>query len=245
MGYFDFQTLASRFYPNTTLTTLDPNSFSMTRFVFDWFRYLYGRQYPLAPLRMAQFTMLRHPEQRLSSMYYYDRTAARQAPWRKEFVALKGNLTWNQCWDDEDCWTRNDFSKWCNLQTELLCGTDCERGDSELALSKAKATVSSMAAVGITERFDESLQLLSVVFPTFLPPLALETALQYDQPLPRKKTSSVDRRERILSQDEARDRLNHVCRFDLELYDFATALLTQRLSDCGVVAAQPQPHSSS
>ena len=97
MGYFDFATLASRFYPNTTRTSA--SNFNM---LVDWIRYLYGRQYPMAPLRISQFTMLRHPEQRLVSMYYYDRYAARQAPWRKEFVAQRGNVTWNECWEEQE-----------------------------------------------------------------------------------------------------------------------------------------------
>ncbi|KAI2497534.1 hypothetical protein MHU86_16988 [Fragilaria crotonensis] len=154
MGYFDFETLAPRFYPNTTSSTTTTTGRSILP---DWILDLYNRKYPQAPLRIAQFTMIRHPEERLASMYHYDRYAARQEPWRRDFVKQRGNLTWDECWQSETCPIVNDFSKWCNLQTQLLCGTDCDRGDSELALEFAKQTlVDHLAVVGITERFEES-----------------------------------------------------------------------------------------
>ena len=221
MGYFDFQTLAPRFYPNTTATT------TRRTILPDWFLDLYNRKYPQAPLRIAHFTMIRHPEHRLASMYYYDRYAARQEPWRREFVKQRGNLTWDECWQSETCPVTNDFSKWCNLQTQLLCGTDCHRGDSDVALARAKQTlVDQVAFVGITERFEESLQLFSRVLPNYLPvpPPVLP---------PRKKQSPLDpTTTRYLSDPKSHDKLMHTCRFDMELYEFANELLTKRLAEC-------------
>ena len=123
MHYFDFDTFAPRYYPNTTTTTT--TSKLIPPLILD----LYGRLYPQGPLSIAHFTMLRHPIERVASMYYYDRYEARQGPWRTEFVMKRGNHTLEECIQSDVCIQQNDFSRWCNLQTELLCGTDCPRGD--------------------------------------------------------------------------------------------------------------------
>lgn len=213
--YFDFPRLAPIFYPNST--SLIP----------DFLLNLYNQRYPPAPLQIRQFTVLRHPHARLASMYHYDRHDARTQDWRKDFVQKYGNSSLNACLVDSKCLEENDISRWCNLQTELLCGaTDCQRGDNEEALVKAKATIKDkLFFVGTVERFPESVQLLKKLVPQFLEDLSEE--------LPRERVS-VNRPKQLSEASQAK--LNELCRFDEALYEYANELLTQRLQECSVGA---------
>ena len=102
-------------------------------------------------------------------MYHYDRHGARNDAWRHVFRENCGNATLQECLQQDVCiTTQNDFSRWCNLQTELLCGPDCLRGDSQEALNQAKQNLKkNFLFVGITERLEESLQLISRIVPFY------------------------------------------------------------------------------
>jgi hypothetical protein len=182
---------------------------------------LYNRKYPKAPLTIPQFTILRNPELRMASMYHYDRAGARTQDWRNQFVAQRGNETLEECLQDNACVADNDLARWCNLQTEMLCGTDCLRGDSESALEQAKTVIKEkLFFVGLVERLPESLKLLSKFIPTYLEDVSN---------MPHVKTS---RRPEL--SDKSLKKLKEICRFDQELYDFADELLTQRLQQCSI-----------
>jgi hypothetical protein len=209
LHYFDFETFVPLYFPNST------------SIVPDWVLDLYNRKYPKAPLTIPQFTILRNPQRRMASMYHYDRAGARTQDWRNQFVAQRGNETLEDCLQSSTCVADNDLARWCNLQTEILCGTDCLRGDSESALEQAKIVIKEkFFFVGLVERLPESLKLLSHYIPTYLEDVSN---------MPHVKASC-----RPELSDKSLKKLKEICRFDQELYDFADELLTQRLQQCSI-----------
>ena len=48
-------------------------------------------------------SMVRHPYERLASMYHYDRTKARNIYWRKDFISKRGNATLQECLLNSTC----------------------------------------------------------------------------------------------------------------------------------------------
>jgi hypothetical protein len=194
---------------------------STTSLLPAWFMRLYNMEYPTKEqLQNIQYlTLLRRPMPRLSSMYYYDRHEARTFAWRKVFVEKYGNATLEECLSSEECIHRNHLERYCNLQTEILCGVSC---DAENALSLAKKHLKEMSFFGLLERMDESMQLLTKVFPTYFEFLPEE--------LPRERTSG--RRTAPELSKGAQARLDQLCHRDTELYDFADELLTKRIQVC-------------
>ena len=222
LHYFDFEKYAPLYYPNTTTTTTT----TTTSILPNWILNLYGRQYPQGPFDVPQFTMLRNPQLRLASMYHYDRYGARNEAWRHDFREKRGNLTLQECLQQQSCTTQNDFAKWCNLQTEMLCGPDCLRGDSQEALNQAKANLKThFLFVGITERLEESLQLISRIVPSYYLPRDTTSS----EILPHAKQSQ---RPAFVSDESSLTKLKEICRFDQELYEYANELLTKQLQEC-------------
>jgi len=161
-------------------------------------------------------------------MYHYDRYGARNEAWRHQFRENRGNATLQQCLQQQDTpcvTTQNDFAKWCNLQTEMLCGPDCLRGDSQEALNQAKANLkNNFLFVGITERLEESLQLISRIVPSYYH-LSTDTTPS----VPHAKQSQ---RPAFVSDESSLTKLKEICRFDQELYEYANELLTKQLQEC-------------
>jgi hypothetical protein len=207
MHYFNFTQFAPIYYPNSTKMRLLP----------DWLLDLYSYQYPKAPLIIPQFTFLRQPQERLASMYHYDRTATRNQAWRDVFVQRYGNQTINECLENATCVQQNDLQRWCNLQTELLCGVECPRGDSEDALQQAKQVMSQLLMVGLTERLDDSLKLLTRLVPTYLENIP--------ERVPRSKVTT----DKEPLSEASKLVLKDMCRYDQALYDHAEDLLSLRL----------------
>ena len=176
-------------------------------------------------------TLVRSPYKRLSSMYYYDRNAARNPYWRKEFVKQRGNQTLNECLLDPTCIKTNELQRWCNIQTEMLCGVEpecmLEYPLSEKALDTAKRNVNEMLFVGITERMDESVQVLEKILPTYLQGASTSK-------LPRENVgdySNNSQRQGEAFSDEALLVLEEICSLDIQLYEYVDKLLTQRMQD--------------
>eukprot|EP00978_Attheya_sp_CCMP212_P004043 scaffold8680_cov48-Attheya_sp.AAC.1 len=190
----------------------------------------------LIPVR--EITMLRSPQDRLASMYYFDRHDARTIWWREELVQQLGNATFEECLLNSKCVEVNQLRQSCSLQVETLCGIDpqaCARPMTKAALDRAKqnmkdyAQVGGIMYVGIMERMQESLQFLERLLPTYLEGMAnLDLTL-----LPRHRQGSSPRREKSFSP-QAQKVLDDICYWDNQLYEFADRLLTQRLNKCGV-----------
>ena len=180
-------------------------------------QHLYGINDPKLD-EIPQFTFMRHPVERYASMYHYDRHATRTVQWRNHYAQTHhGNLTLNQCLKNEDCIDANQVLKWCNLQTQVLCGTgtECEPPHTPQALLKAKRHMErSMMLVGVLERLHESLELLSSLAPQYF-------AFHANSQIPHVRISL--NMEPLTAQ--SKEILNKYCRNDLQLYHHANDLL--------------------
>jgi len=178
---------------------------------------------------IKQFTVVRDPRRRLQSDYYYVRSYARNPDFRNDFVQMRGNSTFQECLLDPECAEKNEFRRWCSLQTQMICGLDevCSRTLDEKALQYAKEQVEqSFALVGTLERLEDSLKLLENIFPTYFERLSENLDL-----LPMHKKHWNPRREKEFTP-EAEAVLQDVCSVDLELYDFVDKLLSKRMEEC-------------
>ena len=178
-------------------------------------------------IMVATMTMLRNPIQRLSSMYYYDRHSTRSPKWRSEFAERYGNATLQDCLLDTNCVEVNNLRKWCSTQVSMVCGLTCAKtkatGATALALAK-QVLRDNLEFVGVSDRMDESMELMWRRFPTFLSDTR-PTSLPREKFQPNKES---------VFTDDAMDVLNDVCRYDQELYEYANELVTERLRECGV-----------
>lgn len=156
--------------------------------------YLYGIHENF-PSPHAYFTMLREPVERILSMYSYHKTQSHQM-WARdatlaEFLVRHGPAT--------------------NRQTAYLCGLRCSPD-----LEKAKENLRSFAAVGITERFDDSLRLFQRTF--------CWADVSYER---TNETIDRLRREDVSPKDiKSIEKRNEL---DAELYALAKDLLVEQL----------------
>jgi len=183
--------------------------------------------------KIKTITMLRKPQDRLASMYYYDRHDARGSQWRNHFVAVFGNDTLQECLLNETCVKTNNLKRWCNIQVEMICGQVCAKKEvTEKSLEIAKNRIKTdISFTGLVERMNMSLLMLEQLFPTYLEGLSqLET-------IPRERTFHVSRRETVYSA-EAQAVLDEICRFDDQLYEFASELLSERVKTCTTISME-------
>ncbi len=183
------------------------------RAVFTHERIAYLLSHPEAP----RGTMLRHPVDRMLSQYRSARTwpehplhepASQMTP--VEFA--RARLT-----DDNA-----EGQTWVLSQTEV--GEDRAGRPMDVLLREARANLDAMSFVGLAERFDESLALLSLDLG--LPP----------SPYARRNTS-IDRAGDQLS-DRERDAIAEVQPADMELYEQATDHFSRRWQAAGTEAAK-------
>ena len=176
-------------------------------------------------------SMVRHPYERLASMYNYDRTKARNIYWRKDFISKRGNATLKECLLNSTCVEVNELKRWCNIQTEMLCGVDAECTTTtqltKAALERAMYNIENeILFVGITERMNESVSLLEeVLLPTYLEGLGGVGNVRENVGRKNKEDSF---------STEAKKVLNEICTLDLQLYKYVDRLLTHRMRTCGV-----------
>lgn len=142
------------------------------------------------------FTMLRHPVDRVLSLYSYLRNYPGYERLKdmtlEEFVRTEPEAN--------------------NCQTLLLCGYPVQYD-----LNLAKERLESFDAVGITERFDESLYLLKAVYNW--------NDIHYNKVnITKKKLRRADVPKETIKLIEDYNKL------DMELYQFAKELLQKRLN---------------
>jgi len=171
------------------------------------------------PADTRYFTLLRHPIERAISHYYHYR---RRPTERLHPLAVQATLAeWvNSC----------GLVEMDNGQTRRLAGqmnVSCGRVTLQ-ALERAKSNLAKFAAVGLTERFDESLTLLARVFGWGTHPYVAQNV-------------GANRPRRSALDPETIEALERCNRFDLELYQYASALFEHALrgtrTDARAVAA--------
>lgn len=204
------------------------------KYVPEWvWRFLHKSKPTLEELRaIREVSVMRKPQERLKSMYYYDRHGARNRIWRESFVAARGNVTLSECLVDPECVEVNELRRWCSLQTEFLCGfgEDCTRPLTAKAVAAAKVNIeSSFVLVGTTERMRDTLALLEKRLPTYFQDA---TKLPDIVKLSYKHTHRDGEDAPFAAQAQAV--LDDLCALDNELYDFVAKRLDQQLADCGV-----------
>jgi len=181
---------------------------------------------------IEHFTIVRDPRRRLQSMYYFSRTNSRTKAWREQFLALRGNMTFEECLLDPDCVEQNELRRRCNVQTEILCGVheDCARPLGGKALELAKSQVeNNFVLVGTTERMHDSLRLLERILPTYFEGLSENLDL-----LPELNKTPMKSQE-IEYSAAAEAVLQDLCSVDLKLYEFVDALLRKKLNECSQI----------
>lgn len=166
------------------------------------------------PVHTRYFTLLRDPVERAMSHYWHYR---RRAEERVHPLAERSTLAE---------WVSNcGLVEMDNGQTRRLAGemnVPCGRVTREM-LERAKSNLATFAAVGLTERFDESLALLVRVFGW-----ASHAYVAQNVGANRPRRSALDP-ETI----QVLERSNYL---DLELYRYATALFERALRATRVYA---------
>jgi len=174
-------------------------------------------------------SFVRQPYERLSSMYYFDRSQARNKYWRKDFIQQRGNATLDECLTNSTCVDVNELQRWCNIQTEMLCGVEKECMETPLskkALEIAKLNIQDeMLFVGITERMDESISILEKILPTYLEGISDVDIVQKNVGEARRQVRQKGKGKEILSK-EAKRVLKDICSLDLELYEYVDKMLS-------------------
>ena len=163
------------------------------------------------------FTFLRDPVDRVVSHYYYEI--------QQNHIDASVTL---------ETFVREDLSRSCNVQTALLGGLELKRSVEGLTLTRdlytdallerAKANLRLHAAVGLTERFDESLLLLRHVF-----------QWKWPRMLYVRKNVGHLRRTRPAMPESSLRLIRRYNELDLALYRYAQDLFEQQV-------AQHLPH---
>jgi len=149
------------------------------------------------------FTILRDPVERVLSLYKYIKYDFAKHPLHERFKS--GEITL-------DKWIASRPRMVSNVQTKMVSGLATEYEPSTPAmLPVAIDALHHMAAVGIQERFNESVRLIC-------------NALDWEPVLEDRNRSSMSNADFLSSadvSDETIDRIRELNALDIELYDFA------------------------
>jgi len=159
------------------------------------------------------FTFLRNPVERVISQYY--------------FQIQRGQL---DAATSLETFVREDLGRSCNVQTAFMSGLELKHNLGEITLSrdlytealleKAKAGLHRQTAIGLTERFDESLLLFKKVFGW------KSIRLFYV----RRRIGWL-RRERPPVSEQLLELIRRYNALDLELYRYGRTLYARQLAE--------------
>ncbi|EDQ91213.1 uncharacterized protein MONBRDRAFT_15088 [Monosiga brevicollis MX1] len=193
----------------------------------------------------AYINMVREPISRAVSTYYFARVG--QHSRRDEIRALLGEQA---DWDINTCIDRREECRWFtskiehfNLMTRFFCGhSEACRVVDDAAFEVAKYNLEhNFVFVGVTERFAESVRVLEKILPKFFRG-AYRTI---SSAAPDASRQNVNKKAGAKPNQENLEILQHLARYDLALYQFASGLFERKLQACfsglDVPAAEQSP----
>ena len=181
-------------------------------------------------LRHTYINVLREPVQRVVSHYFYMRNTKLRPPER--ITELKEEGRWNESLTA--CVTKQRKECEDNVMTAFFCGPMryCKQGTAK-ALHKAKANMQRYyAAIGLTERLSELLEVLKIRIPMFF--YNKEKNLMLTETL--KKSHLKNYLESVPERDIELIRSRNQA--DIVLYEFAKQIFEQQLHQCKKYGAQ-------
>jgi len=173
---------------------------------------------------------LRHPLDRVFSVYYYERDDCGNSKGR--FMArqrdLRGYVDWRM--------NSREFRMIGNFQTAALAhglqGAPRQRL-GQAALDRAMRRVRRCAVLGIVERFDESMILAEHILGAYFPGIDLSYTKKNVRPgRPESLSRRLEEGRRALGEDGFRE-IMKANQMDFELYAFACEELDRRLGCLG------------
>jgi hypothetical protein len=171
------------------------------------------------PRESTYVTLLRDPVARVVSLYRYIYKEPRH-PLHEEMRRSRMGLV-------EYVESGIDCTQVDNGQTRQIAGVQHENpGEAELI--HATANLERMAFVGLTERFDESLLLMSRLFAWRLPLYVSRNVFARDSTVPVE-----DQPNTVSVSPEAMEVVRSHNHLDLELYDRSARLLAERVEMAG------------
>mmetsp|Transcript_14116 Transcript_14116/g.27407 ORF Transcript_14116/g.27407 Transcript_14116/m.27407 type:complete len:427 (-) Transcript_14116:131-1411(-) len=174
-----------------------------------------------------EFSVVRKPQDRLRSMYYYARLHARSETWRQAYREQFGELEFDECVLDPVCAEKNELRRWCSLQTQFLCGYDkeCESPSDAMLETALKNLNDNIFIVGTTERLTDFIELMEKLLPTYF-----EGATELAKVTNSKQYT--DTRRELKFSSEVQAVLDDVCELDNKLYAAVDKLFSERFDEC-------------
>lgn len=182
------------------------------------------RSLPETGFRWLPILLVRHPLDRVRSIYAFERRQRGSSPGARmaKQLDLPGYVRWRM--------TQGQPNLLCDYHLGFL-SVHREHGPKRPDLDAAKAALEGMALTGTVERFDESVAVGEAVLRRWLPGLDLSCA---PRNVTQGRRASLEERLDELREalgDTLYDELVARNQHDLELHRFANALLDRRLEE--------------
>lgn len=198
-------------------------------------------------IRLHPVVLLRHPIDRIRSMYDFERREARQRNSKLLVTKQAAKLSlaeWIEWHLDTEFEVRitNWQTRICSVRHNGLQPDDWSVKADSTNLSEARAIISELPVVGIVDEFERTIAMLTSRFAPIFPGLNFLN-VQVNESRQQRDLSLADRLELLRLQlgPPLYRRLLHANELDLELYRFAKRRLLQPRSSVGsTVSALPK-----
>jgi hypothetical protein len=176
--------------------------------------------------QVAYINIMRHPVDRCISWYYYSRYGH---PLRQYAKERYGNDTIDECLAKSPAEREICFNCHKEEQARYFCGRadgSCRRAPLEEIFRKARNNMDSHYFVGITERFEETVDTLEKLYPTFF-----RAAQQVLSRMPPRNVLK-NRNEYVLPSEASREYIRDWSELEVGLYDHAAQLFQRHRTKC-------------
>ncbi|RJQ68740.1 MAG: hypothetical protein C4519_22870 [Desulfobacteraceae bacterium] len=178
--------------------------------------------------RILTIMMFRHPIERVTSAYNFERKQIGASTLGAKFARahnLREYVLWRMLFDVPP--TIRNF----HIYRTLPLPADWRKDIGETQLTHAKSFVDSVEMIGFVERFDDSMVLFEEILRLFLPDVDLSYRIQNVGQ--RREESLAERIDRLQAEigGDAFQLLMERNRADLELYEHARNLFAERLAE--------------